>query len=127
MSEAVTVIRRLWTEDFVEHGGEYYRVKGATVYDRPEQPVPIYVAATGEVAARLAGRRADGFICTSGKGMELYRDSLLPAVREGAAAAGRDYDAIEKMIEGKGAFDADRDRALAHTPRWAAPALPPEA
>ncbi len=127
MSEAVTVIRRLWTEDFVQYEGEYYRVRGATVYDRPEQPVPIYVAATGEVAARFAGRQGDGFICTSGKGMELYRDTLLPAVREGAAAAGTDYDAIEKMIEVKVAFDADRDRALADTRIWSALALPAEA
>ncbi|TMC09935.1 MAG: glucose-6-phosphate dehydrogenase (coenzyme-F420) [Chloroflexi bacterium] len=126
LSEAVKLIRRLWTEDFVEHEGEYYKVKGATVYDRPEPQVPIYVAATGEVAARFAGRQADGFICTSGKGMELYRDKLLPAVREGAEAAGRDYDAIEKMIEVKVAFDTDRDRALADTRIWAALALPAE-
>jgi coenzyme F420-dependent glucose-6-phosphate dehydrogenase len=126
LSEAVKLIRRLWTEEFVEFEGEYYRVEGATVYDRPEQPVPIYVAATGEVAARFAGRQADGFICTSGKGFDLYRDKLLPAVREGARAAGRDYDSIEKMIEVKVAYDTDRDRALADTRIWAALALPAE-
>src|SRR5262249_25586884 len=113
MSEATKLIRRLWTEEFVEFDGEYYHVHGATVYDRPEQPVPIYVAATGEVAARFAGRQADGFICTSGKGMDLYRDKLLPAVREGAQAAGRDYDTIEKMIEAKVSYDSDQARALA--------------
>jgi coenzyme F420-dependent glucose-6-phosphate dehydrogenase len=126
LSEATKLIRRLWTEEFVEFDGEYYKVRGATVYDRPEQPVPIYVAATGEVAAKFAGRYADGFICTSGKGLELYRDVLLPAVREGAQAAGREYEAIEKMIEIKVAFDTDRDRALADTRIWAALALPSE-
>jgi coenzyme F420-dependent glucose-6-phosphate dehydrogenase len=126
MSEATKLMRRLWTEDEVQFDGEYYQVKGATVYDRPEQPVPIYVAATGEVAARFAGRQADGFICTSGKGIELYRDKLLPAVREGAQAAGRDYDAIEKTIEIKVSFDTDRARALADTRIWAALALPAE-
>jgi coenzyme F420-dependent glucose-6-phosphate dehydrogenase len=126
LSEAVKLIRRLWTEDFVEHEGEYYHVRGATVYDRPEELVPIYVAATGEVAARFAGRQAEGFICTSGKGMELYRDKLLPAVRQGADAAGRAYDEIEKMIELKVAYDTDRSRALADTRIWAALALPAE-
>jgi coenzyme F420-dependent glucose-6-phosphate dehydrogenase len=126
MSEATKLMRRLWTEEFVEFDGEYYKIQGATVYDRPEQPVPIYVAATGEVAARFAGRQGDGFICTSGKGMELYRDKLLPAVREGAQAAGRDYDGIEKMIEVKVSYDTDRDRALADTRIWAALALPAE-
>jgi coenzyme F420-dependent glucose-6-phosphate dehydrogenase len=126
LSEAVRVIRQLWTEEFVEFEGEYYRVRGATVYDRPEQPVPIYVAASGEVAARFAGRRGDGFICTSGKGMDLYRDRLLPAVREGAEAAGRDVEALEKTIEVKVSFDTDLARALADTRIWAALALSPE-
>ncbi len=126
MSEATKLIRRLWTEEFVEFEGEYYHVRGATVYDRPDEPVPIYVAATGEVAARFAGRQADGFICTSGKGIELYRDRLLPAVREGAQAAGREYDGIEKTIEVKVSFDTDRARALADTRIWAALALPAE-
>jgi coenzyme F420-dependent glucose-6-phosphate dehydrogenase len=124
LSEATKLIRRLWTEDFVQFDGDYYHVHGATVYDRPERPVPIYVGATGEVAAKFAGRQADGFICTSGKGMELYRDRLLPAVREGAEAASRDFDAIEKMIEVKVSFDTDRERALADTRIWAALALP---
>jgi coenzyme F420-dependent glucose-6-phosphate dehydrogenase len=126
LSEATKLIRRLWTEDFVQFDGEYYHVHGATVYDRPERPVPLYIAATGEVAAKFAGRQADGFICTSGKGMELYRDGLLPAVREGAQGAGRDFDAIEKMIEIKVSFDTDRERALADTRIWAVLALPAE-
>jgi coenzyme F420-dependent glucose-6-phosphate dehydrogenase len=126
LSEATKLIRKLWNEDFVEFDGEYYHVHGATVYDRPEQPVPIYVGASGEVAARFAGRQGDGFICTSGKGVELYRDKLLPAVREGAEAAGRDFGQIEKTIEVKVSFDTDRDRALADTRIWAALALPAE-
>ena len=126
LSEAVTLIRRLWTEELVEFQGEYYHVRDATVYDRPEKPVPIYAAASGEVVARFAGRQGDGLICTSGKGIELYRDKLLPAVREGAAAAGRDYDSIERTIEMKVSFDADRERALADTRIWAALALPAE-
>ncbi|MBO0684676.1 MAG: glucose-6-phosphate dehydrogenase (coenzyme-F420) [Candidatus Dormibacteraeota bacterium] len=126
LSEAIRLIRRLWTEDFVEFDGEYYQVRGATVYDRPQQPVPIYIAAGGEVAARFAGRQGDGFICTSGKGAELYRDKLVPAVREGAQAAERDFDAIEKTIEVKVSFDRDPERAMADCGIWAALALSAE-
>jgi coenzyme F420-dependent glucose-6-phosphate dehydrogenase len=126
LSEAVKLIKKLWTEDFVEWAGEYYQVKGATVYDKPEQPVPIYIGASGPAAAKLAGRLADGFICTSGKGMELYRDVLLPALREGADAEHRDPEAIDRMIELKVAYDTDRARALADTRIWAALALPAE-
>ncbi len=55
----------------------------------PSEPVPIYVAASGPLAAKLAGRLGDGFICTSGKDPELY-EALLGKVAEGAEAAERD-------------------------------------
>ena len=35
--------------------------------------------------AKYAGRVADGLICTSGKGMDLYTDKLLPAAIDGLA------------------------------------------
>jgi coenzyme F420-dependent glucose-6-phosphate dehydrogenase len=126
LKEAIELMRRLWTEDFVTFQGEYFHTRNATIYDRPIKPVRLYVAASGPAAARLAGRTADGFICTSGKGIELYRDTLLPAVREGAEKAGRDYDLIEKMIEVKVSFDPDRARALSNCQEWAALALPGE-
>lgn len=117
---------KLWSEDFVTFEGEYLRTKKATLYDRPPGGVPVYIAATGEATARLAGRMADGFICTSGKGAELYRDTLLPAVDEGARKAGRDPSTIERLIEVKVSFDTDAKRALENTRYWAALALPAE-
>ena len=126
LREAVDLIRRLWRGELVDFDGDYYRARGATIYDRPAEEVPIFVAAGGGVVAKYAGRAGDGFICTSGKGEELYRDTLLPAVREGAGAASRDFEAIEKMIEVKVSFDSDRERALADTRIWAALALPGE-
>ena len=126
LREAVQVIKRLWTEDMVTFDGEYYHTRNATIYDKPERPVPIYIGAGGPVAAKFVGRAGDGFICTSGKGDELYRDQLLPAVAEGAAAAHRDPESIEHMIEVKVSFDTDRERAMADTRIWAALALSAE-
>jgi coenzyme F420-dependent glucose-6-phosphate dehydrogenase len=127
LKEAVQLIHELWGHDFVTFEGQYYQTRNATVYDRPDAPPSVYIAASGPAAARLAGRIADGFICTSGKGMELYTDTLLPAVREGTDKAERDYDALPKMIEVKVSYDHDRERALADTRIWAALALPGEA
>jgi coenzyme F420-dependent glucose-6-phosphate dehydrogenase len=126
LKEAVALMGRLWTEDRVSFHGEYYRTEDATIYDKPDEPVPMYVAGSGAVAARFAGRVADGFICTSGKKPELYAETLLPAVREGIDKAGRGPGDVELMIEMKISFDADRDRALADTRHWAALALSPE-
>jgi len=126
LREAVDMIRRLWTEDSVTFEGTYYRTRNATIYDRPNHLIHIYISAGGPVAAKFAGRVGDGFICTSGKGEELYKDQLLPAVEEGARAAGRDSANIERTIEVKVSFDTDRERALADTRIWAALALPAE-
>ncbi|MFL5658348.1 MAG: glucose-6-phosphate dehydrogenase (coenzyme-F420) [Ktedonobacteraceae bacterium] len=126
LREAVELIRRLWSEELVTFEGQYYHTLKATIYDKPDQPVPIYISAGGPTAAKFAGREGDGFICTSGKGDELYRDQLLPALEEGAKGAGRDPSTIERTIEVKVSFDTDKERALADTRIWAALALPGE-
>ncbi len=123
LREALALIRRLWREERVTFRGEYYRTERATIYDRPSEPVPIYVAAAGPVVAKLAGAEAEGFICTSGKGMALYRDTLLPAVDAGLAVAHRSALAFERMIELKVSFDTDPARALEDTRWWSALAL----
>ncbi len=126
MKEAIELMRRLWTEEFVTFEGAYYKTVNATLYDRPTSVIPIYVAATGESAARLAGRSADGFICTSGKARDLYTTTLLPALADGAKKAHRDEAKIEKLIEMKVSFDTDRERALQDCAHWAALALSAE-
>jgi coenzyme F420-dependent glucose-6-phosphate dehydrogenase len=126
LREAVTLIKKLWTEDLVTFEGQYYKTLNATIYDKPEQPIPIYISAGGPVAAKFAGREGDGFICTSGKGDELYRDKLIPAMEEGAKAAGKGYDDVERTIEIKVSYDHDKQHALNNTRIWAALALPAE-
>jgi coenzyme F420-dependent glucose-6-phosphate dehydrogenase len=123
LKEALALIRALWDGERVSWRGQYYRTEKATIYDRPPRPVPIYVAGAGPVMAKYAGQSAQGFICTSGKGMELYRDTLLPNVAAGVAASGRSSDAVDRMIEMKVSFDADHERALQDTRHWAALAL----
>jgi coenzyme F420-dependent glucose-6-phosphate dehydrogenase len=83
------------------------------------------MAAGGPQMAKSVGRIADGFICTSGKGEELY-SSLLGALSEGADAAGRDVADIDKMIEIKLSYAHTREEALENTRFWGALALTPE-
>lgn len=125
LAEAIQLIRRLWTEERVDFEGEHYRTERATIYERPEVPPAVYVAASGPLAAKLAGRTGDGFICTSGKPMELY-ETLLAKVAEGAEKAGRDPAAIAKMIEIKLSYDEDAERAERACRWWGALALTSE-
>lgn len=119
LREAVRLMRALWTETNIDFDGEYYKLVNASIYDRPEKPVPVYIAGGGPVVARYAGRQADGFICTSGKGMDLYTEKLLPAVTEGAEKESRDLAAIDKTIEVKMSYDRDADVALENCRFWA--------
>ena len=124
LREAVTLIRRLWSEERVSFEGEYYKTENATIYDRPAEMIPIYVAGAGPLIAKYAGRMGDGFICTSGKAETLYTETLLPNVAAGRAESKR--PAFEKMIEVKVSFDPDPDRALNDTRGWAALSLSAE-
>jgi coenzyme F420-dependent glucose-6-phosphate dehydrogenase len=125
LAESIELMRRLWTEERVSFEGEYYRTVHATVYDRPDEPVPVYVAASGPLAARLAGRVGDGFIVTSGKDPALYEE-LNAAMAEGASGAGRDPAAVVRMIEIKVSYDHDLDFARHACDYWAPLALTPE-
>jgi coenzyme F420-dependent glucose-6-phosphate dehydrogenase len=126
LAEAVELIRQLWSDERVSFDGEYYKTVLATIYDRPPEPVPIYIAAGGPKAAKLVGRLGDGFICTSGKDPALY-EQLLGALAEGAGEEGRDRGAIANMIEVKLSYDHDVDYARTACEWWGALALPAEA
>lgn len=126
LEESIELMNRLWRDDRVSFHGKYYETENATIYDRPESPVPIYIAAAGPTAAQLAGKIGAGFICTSGKAPTLYSETLLPKVREGLAEANRSEDSIERMIEVKVSFDTDLQRAKEDTRNWAALALSAE-
>ncbi len=118
MREAVRLMRALWKGDRVSFEGDYYSTHDASIYDVADDGVPIYIAAGGPVVAKYAGRAGDGFICTSGKGRELYVDKLIPAVQEGAEAGGRDFGAIDRMIEIKISYEESLDAALDNTRFW---------
>jgi coenzyme F420-dependent glucose-6-phosphate dehydrogenase len=119
LAEGVKLIEELWREERVDFEGEYYETQRATIYDKPEQPVPIFIAASGPLAAKLAGRRGDGFISTSGKDPDLYRE-LMANLVEGAEKVDRDPNEIRKMIEIKVSYDRDYDDAFESCKIWSA-------
>jgi coenzyme F420-dependent glucose-6-phosphate dehydrogenase len=123
--EAVELKRLLWADERVTYEGTYYKTDKATIYDKPDHPVPIYIAAGGPSTAKTVGRIGDGFICTSGKDVALYH-GLLDALAEGAAEAGRDPATIGKMIEIKVSYDHDVDYARDACRFWSALALTAE-
>ena len=77
LEEAVEVMRRLWSGEFVTFHGQHYTVENARIYTRLDDPPPVYLSGFGPNAAELAGRIGDGFISTSPdrEGLQRFRDS----------------------------------------------------
>ncbi|WP_219508329.1 TIGR03557 family F420-dependent LLM class oxidoreductase [Nonomuraea ceibae] len=59
LREAVQIIRELFGGGYVTYQGEFYDVDSAKLYDLPEEPVPIAIAASGSSSARLAAEYGD--------------------------------------------------------------------
>ena len=125
LAEAIELIRLLWSRGARRLRRRLLPHPQATIYDRPDEPVPIYVAASGPLAAKLAGRVGDGFICTSGKDPSSTTSCWTRSPRA-PRRPGATRRAIRRMIEIKVSYDRDPERAIANTHPWAALALKPE-
>ncbi len=62
LGEALDIIRQLFGGDYVSYRGEHFRVTRARLYDLPDEPPPIHVAASGPVSVRIAAEKGDGLI-----------------------------------------------------------------
>jgi TAT-translocated FGD2 family F420-dependent dehydrogenase len=96
LAEAVKLIRKLWTGDWVSHAGPYYPLPNARIYDLPSQPVPIYIAGSGKHGAHLAGALGDGWITDLAT---VKNDTMRQAFAEGARSAGKDPGSLRVMVE----------------------------
>jgi G6PDH family F420-dependent oxidoreductase len=62
LEEAVEVMRLLWQGDYQTHRGKHYTVENLRIFDLPDEPVDIAVAAMQPNAGELAGRVGDALI-----------------------------------------------------------------
>ncbi|WP_344634274.1 LLM class flavin-dependent oxidoreductase [Kitasatospora cystarginea] len=94
--EYVTIVRRLLHGEALDFVGQYYHCKGAL----PPSPAPDIQVGLGVLRpgmARLAGRLADAAITWLTPASYL-RETVIPALREGAEAAGRPIPRLVAMV-----------------------------
>lgn len=71
--EAIEVIQKLWRGEEVSHDGAYFSVDRARLWDVPETPPAIAVAAGGPRAARLVGEKGLSLFSTEADGELVQR------------------------------------------------------
>lgn len=62
LEEAVEVMRLLWQGDYQTHRGKHYDVENLRIFDIPDDPIEVAVAAMQPQAAELAGRIGDALV-----------------------------------------------------------------
>ncbi|RMI09428.1 TIGR03557 family F420-dependent LLM class oxidoreductase [Cellulomonas triticagri] len=96
MWEAVEIIRKLFSGKEVKHRGEFFTLEKTRLWTLDEAP-PIYIATAGPITAKRTGREVDGII-TPGATLEKV-GGILDRFAEGAREAGKDPDAMPKILQ----------------------------
>ncbi len=117
LKESIRLIKKLWSEDWVNFNGEFYSVKDSNLYTKPTSPIPIYIAGLGKQSAQLAGEEGNGFV-TNELDTNKIKDTLFPAVKKGCINAGKDYEKIEKILFIPASYDENKQRALESIRFW---------
>lgn len=89
--ETLGVMRRLWTEDAIDHDGTWFRYEGVGIGLRPvQQPPDVWLGGRAPGELRRVGRLADGWLPSFSTPAAVAEGRV--AVAEAAAAAGREID-----------------------------------
>jgi len=94
LEEAIDVMCGLWTQPELTHAGRHFQTNGAQLRPRPGHPIPIWLGAYGPRMLDLTGRRADGWLPSMFLLPPEAAFRSMRRIREAAAAAGRDPDAL---------------------------------
>src|SRR4051794_36978448 len=90
--EALPLIRRLWTEDAVDHEGARFKFNGVRVQPKPvQQPPDVWLGGAAPAELRRVGRLGDGWLPSFTDPEGAAQGRVL--VEEAAAKAGRQIDA----------------------------------
>ena len=100
LDEAVDIIRALWSGGYVNYDGRHFQVDSAKLWDLPDHPLKLGIAASGEQSCRLAGEKADCLIAVEPK-------SDIVAAFDAAGGGGK-----PRVGQLPVSYDPDRDTAI---------------
>jgi len=109
--EAITLMKKLWSEENVSFEGQFYSVRDLTLLPRPYQEggPPVWVGGRSKAAFRRAGRLADGWLASSVATNEVAAG--IAAIRAHAAEVGREIPEDHYGVLVPFCFARDSDEA----------------
>jgi len=98
LDEALDVIDLLWSDQHsVRYDGRFYSLAGVHPGPPPVHPVGVWIGAVGPRMLRLIGRRATGWVPSSGYVQPERLPELIAVIEESAADAGRDPRSVRRI------------------------------
>jgi probable F420-dependent oxidoreductase len=89
--EALPLLRRLWSEDSVDHDGPFFTYKGLTIRPKPVQsPLEVWLGGRAPSELRRVGRLGDGWLPSFTSPADAAAGRVV--VEEAADKAGRAID-----------------------------------
>src|SRR5262245_28557492 len=88
--EALPLLRRLWTEDAVDHDGAYFHYEGMQVLPKPAHPLDVWLGGRAPSELRRIGRLADGWLASFTTPEQCKAARV--TIEDAADAAGRAID-----------------------------------
>jgi probable F420-dependent oxidoreductase len=106
--EYLAVLRALWADGVSSHRGPCYQIPPGRQDPKPVQRPgpPVLLGGMSRPAMRRAGRIADGWVTSSRADLSKIAEAAA-VVRDAAAAAGRDPDAVRIVCRGVVLADAE--------------------
>jgi len=95
--EALDLITKFWSSpEYFDFNGKYFMAKSIYCYDKPPEPIPLYISALGPNTAYMTGKRGYHLI-TSGE-IDRLKSLIFPAFEGGLKASGRNLEGFEKAV-----------------------------
>jgi alkanesulfonate monooxygenase SsuD/methylene tetrahydromethanopterin reductase-like flavin-dependent oxidoreductase (luciferase family) len=118
LDEALSIMKKLWTEDRVTFKGKYYSVNDAVSFPKPVQKPypPILVGGGGDKMLRVIAKHANAWDCGFSNLEEVKREiaRLETACRE----VGQDRSKIENTFQSRIIIAETEEEALKRTEQW---------
>jgi probable F420-dependent oxidoreductase len=123
--EMVTLLREIWTGDWVDHHGRYYHYRPFKVTPAPRGPIPIWGSGEADPPLRRAAR-LDGWVSPNTFTMAQAAETVrrLQRLRREEGTADRDFEMVVGLRELPSVDDCRRLEELGVTAMTAQPWRP---